>query len=228
MKKADFKSLTFWNQLFNCKSRLALVKSSWFLILFFPLLLGSCAVANLSSEVVAEQQQSYQRLFPVFVSGKLDLSEINEEVYDAHFKGKFNSFRDADLRLQIEEDMVRNIGDRQTIVVQGSKIFEQNSPVAYHDFLKRLDRYEVDGILVVNLDDYWRSSSAYSDDDLVIHDEDPNAKFYCYLVDRNTLKPVWMARSEVNGIAGGDGPLFFRLTRKVTKDLREKGFLASK
>ncbi|WP_157202485.1 hypothetical protein [Marinilabilia salmonicolor] len=79
---------------------------------------------------------------------------------------------------------------------------------------------------MVNLEEYWHSSAAFSDDDVVFQDDDPNARFYCYLIDRDALEPLWMARSEVNGIEGGDSALVFKLVRKVSKDLREKGFLA--
>jgi hypothetical protein len=205
-------------------------KTFFFIGLTLPLFLTSCAVGNLSSSVVGEQHSFYQRLLPVFVGEKLDLSELDKTTYDAHFKGKFNSFRDSDLRKQIEESLIRYLADKKTIVAQSSKLFESNEPIAYEDFLKRLDHYEIDGILVVNLDDYWRTSRTTSSDDsnIVLYDEDPNAKFYCYLVDRQSLKLVWMARSEVNGVLGGNQPLTYTLARKVAKDLRSNGFIASK
>ncbi len=205
-------------------------KIFFFIGLTLPLLLAGCAMGNLSSTVVGDDHSSYQRLLPVFVGEKMDLSGLDRDTYDAYLKGKFNSFRDSRLRKQIEESLIRNLADKKTIVAQSSLIFEHNEPIAYEDFLKRLDHYEIDGILVVNLDDYWRTSrTTYNDEsNFVLYDEDPNAKFYCYLVDRDSLKPVWMARSKVSGILGGDQPLTFRLARKVAKDLRNNGFVASK
>ncbi|WP_291859492.1 hypothetical protein [Marinilabilia sp.] len=213
------------------KCQLLIARKKWetFLFLGFSLFfMNSCAVGNLSSTLVEKDYVPYQRLLPVYVGEKLDLSVLEEEVYDAHFKGKFNSFRDADLRKQIEESLVRNLADKKTIVAQSSKIFESNQPIAYEDFLERLDHYEIDGILVVNLDDYWRTSTnTYSDEtSIILNDEDPNAKFYCYLVDRESLKPVWMARSEVNGVMGGNQALTSKLARKVAKDLRDNGLVA--
>lgn len=213
------------------ESQMLVAPAKWKIFLFFGfslLLLSGCAVGNLSSTLVEKDSVPYQRLLPVFVGEKLDLSVLDTEIYQAHFKGKFNSFRDADLRMQIEESLVRNLADKKTIVAQSSKIFESNQPIAYEDFLKRLDRYEIDGILVVNLDDYWRTSTnTYSQEtSIVLNDEDPNAKFYCYLVDRESLKPVWMARSEVNGIMGGNQALTSKLARKVAKDLRDNGLVA--
>lgn len=205
-------------------------KSFFFIGLTLPLFLTGCATGNLSSTVVENAHSSYQRLLPVFVGEKMDLSELDGNTYDAHFKGKFNSFRDSKLRKQIEESLIRNLADKKTIVAQSSLIFERNEPIAYENFLKRLDHYEIDGILVINLDDYWRTPATIQSDDsnFIFSDEDPNAKFYCYLVDRESLKPVWMARSKVNGVLGGDQPLTYRLARKVAKDLRNNGFVASK
>ena len=84
---------------------------------------------------------------------------------------------------------------------------------------------DIDAVLVVNLTGYWQSSNTSFYNGRPYQNIEPNAAYNCYLIDVETLKPCWMARTVVNGIWAGFDTLNNRMSQRVTNKLRQERFI---
>ncbi|RAU83911.1 hypothetical protein [Pontibacter arcticus] len=195
------------------------------------LLFSGCATTSTSTAKVRKTDKYYNGLMTLVVNTQIDFKGLDSLTYEEHIRGKFNNLENLTYRKQLEKTLARNF-DRpgaQTRLVKSSDVFDLNTDLSYSQFLEKVRRTGVDGILFVKQSNYW-----YTTDYTTIHqtnvsntfaDSEPNAAFHTYLVDTNTLQPVWYADSQVYGISAGYDTLNNHLARSLFSKLRKDKYI---
>ncbi|WP_299759057.1 hypothetical protein [uncultured Pontibacter sp.] len=207
----------------------------------FPLLalclvfLSGCAITSTSTAKVQELAKPYVGIMTLVTDIDTDFNQLDSATYEQHIRGKFNNLENLKYRKHLEKTLARNLEQQQQVqtrIVKSSDVFELNANVSYSEFLEKIRATGVDGILLVNLRNYW-----YTNDYTTVHfdhvsttttDTEPSAVFYTYLLDSQTLHPVWFADSMVQGISAGYDTLHNHLARSISRKLRKDKYIMAK
>ncbi|MCC9137135.1 hypothetical protein ACFSKU_20760 [Pontibacter silvestris] len=190
------------------------------------LLLSGCATSSTYSAKVQKPEKHYVGIFTLVADIDADFSRLDSATYEDYIRGKFNNLEQSRFRNQLEKTLKNSLEKAQTRIVNTSDIFNLNTDVSYPEFLSQIKMTGVDGILFVNLRNYWHDATLVSSyGKTVIDDTEPNALFHSYLIDTQTLQPVWYAKSVVNGIYAGYNTLNNTLARQLTRKLRKDKYI---
>ncbi|GAB3823341.1 hypothetical protein GCM10028895_30150 [Pontibacter rugosus] len=192
---------------------------------------SGCAVTSTSTAKVEKPDKFYVGIMTLVTEMDADFSQLDSATYEQHVRGKFNNLENVKYRKHLEKTLARNLEKEnvQTRIIKSSEVFELNSDVSYSEFVEKINKIGVDGILLVNQKNYWYSQS-YS----TVHfdytsattvDQEPNAVFHTYLVDINSLKPVWFADSMIQGVSAGYDTLNNHLARSLFRKLQKDKYI---
>ncbi|WP_266203290.1 hypothetical protein [Pontibacter kalidii] len=195
------------------------------------LLLSGCAVTSTSTAKVKKPQKQYVGLMTLVVSATAEISQLDSITYEQHIRGKFNNLENEKYRRHLEKTLVRNLDhpSAQTRLVKSSEVFDLNTDIGYSEFLQKVRATGVDGILFVKQGNYWYSTN-YS----TVHFEhvssttassQPSTSYHTYLIDVNSMQPVWYANSLVEGISAGYDTLNNHLARSIFRKLRKDKYI---
>lgn len=193
-----------------------------------PFVFYSCATSHFHAETKVNLSQPVRSVFTLYIEEPLDLHVFDSSFFAETVNGRFNDLRTLPVRAQMEKTLKRNLSHPSTRVVASSELFGVNENFRYGEFRRRLDSAGVDAILLVNEEAYWETQS-YSRVGYRRHvDTQPNSAFHCYLIDASTGKILWLGRCSVQGVFAGYENLNNLLARKVTRMLKDNGYLAKK
>ena len=207
------------------------MKSILLLLLPGLLLFSGCATTSTSTAKVAKPEKHYIGLLSLVVNTQADISKLDSMTYEQHIRGKFNNLENSTYRKQLEKTLLRNFDrpNTQTRLVKSSDVFELNADISYSQFLEQVKKTGVDGILFVKQSNYWHSTdytTVYNDNiATTTENTQPNAAYHTYLIDTNTLKPVWYADSKVLGVYAGFDTLNNHLARSLFNKLRKDKYI---
>lgn len=195
------------------------------------LLLSGCAVTSTSTAKVKKPQKHYIGLMTLIVNSDADISQLDSATYEQHIRGKFNNLENDKYRRHLEKTLVRNLEHPsvQTRLVKSADVFDLNTDISYSEFLQKVRATGVDGILFVKQGNYWYNTSYTT-----VHFEytssttassQPSTSYHTYLIDIDTLQPVWYANSLVEGISAGFDTLNNHLARSIFRKLRKDKYI---
>ncbi|OKL41089.1 hypothetical protein [Pontibacter flavimaris] len=196
------------------------------------LLLSGCATTYTTTAKVEKPQKHYIGMLSLVVNTTAEISQLDSLTYEQHIRGKFNNLENHRHRRQLEKTLARNIEQpsAQTRLVKSSDVFAMNTDISYSEFLQQVRATGVDGILLVKQSAYWHTTNSYT----TVHyeytsattaDTEPNAAYHTYLIDLDSLQPVWYANSTVSGISAGFDTLNNHLARSIFRKLRKDKFI---
>lgn len=159
-------------------------------IILLPLIsaLFSCATIDMNSFMVGEPTSLYGEILVLFTNAEDEFYEWNEENYQFTLMGRANNLDQAKFRERLTKEM--RIQLRPTRIRSVEDYFPIQKPIPFEDFMSRLEKTHVEAILVVNTRGFWNT-------DLVLDGsvyQQPNAEYHCFLIDRNGMEKVWMAK----------------------------------
>jgi hypothetical protein len=193
-------------------------------------LVQSCATSHITTEVKVTPAKPLTKIL-VLTTETNHYYQLDSTTYTNKIRGNFNNMENAIFRQQLEKSMQRSMGTYATTIVPASEVYATNSDIVFSDFIEKTTRLGVDGILLINLDNYWNTTSTrvvntYNSQLETKTEESPNAAYNCYLFNATGDKILWLAHVEVYGqaIAGYD-VLNNRLTAKLKKDLTKAQFI---
>lgn len=191
-------------------------------------LLTGCAVSSISTVSNEKAVNPYNQVLTLYTDAEFNFYELDSITYEQHFRRKINNLSDYDYRKQLEKTLYRNLNSNQTRIVKSSEIFKVNEDLSYGEFKDKIQRAEVDAILIINMKNYWYTTSMKTDifgqQSL---SEDPNAAFLSYLYDIQANKTVWMAKSVVSGmIYAGYETLNNTMARRVARKLSKGKYIS--
>ncbi|NNV57264.1 hypothetical protein [Limnovirga soli] len=194
-------------------------------------LMQSCATSHITTEVKDTPSKPLTKILVLTTETNHDYYRLDSATYNNKIRGNFNNMDNAIFRQQLEKSMQRSMGSYATTIVPASNVYTTNSDIGFSDFIEKTTQLGVDGILLINLDNYWNTNSTrvvntYNNQIETKTEESPNAAYNCYLFNATGDKILWLAHVEVNGqaIAGYD-VLNNRLTAKLKKDLTKARFI---
>lgn len=169
----------------------------------------------------------YNKLFTVSINTKKPIYELNETVYNTLIKDSFSDLRRVKFRQQLEKSLDRNFSSPRRSLVKSSEVFKLNTANSYADFINKIDSSGIQALLIVNLTDYWQSKNYTIDGDQASSSaiQNSSAGFNCYLVDMQSKKLVWSARSVVNAPETRIEVLNNTLARQLVAKLTKDGFI---
>lgn len=190
--------------------------------------LSGCAVSSTSTANLNKSKKYYVGIMTLVVSIDEDFSKLDSVTYDKYVRGKFNNLENLKYRKQLEKSLQRNLMQEgtQTRIVKSEETFELNTDVSYSDFLKQVKYTGVDGILLVNQRSYWTTINSaqtvnFEYTSATTIDTEPNADFHSYLIDAESLQPVWYANTLVQGVSAGYDTLNNYLARSLYRKMRK-------
>mgnify|MGYP006284692941 CR=1 FL=1 len=192
------------------------------------LLLAGCATTSMTPVVKDKPASAYRNVLTLILEdSETEFRNFDAATYNRFVKDHFNRLANIEYRRQLERALQRNLSVKNTRVLTSSELFEVNEEVSYKAFSAVMEEQGVEAILLIDLHDYWHSESNYYDADsgIVWEDVEPNAAYLCYLIDLASGRPQWLAKSTVRGIWAGYDTLNNHLARRLTRELREKGYV---
>lgn len=203
-------------------------------LLIAGLLFSGCAVTSTSTAKVTKPDKHYIGLLTLVVNTQTEFRELDSLTYEQHIRGRFNNLENSTYRKQLEKTLARNFErpNAQLRLVKSSDVFNLNTDISYSQFLEKVKEIGVDGILFVKQSNYWHTT-----DYTTVHQDhvstttgstQPNAAYHTYLIDTNTLKPVWYADSKVLGVSAGFDTLNNHLARSIFNKLRKDRYILAK
>ncbi|WP_194775452.1 hypothetical protein [Pararhodonellum marinum] len=159
-------------------------------IILLPLMLAlfSCATIDMNSFMVGEPTSLYSEILVLFTDAEDEFYEWNEENYQYTLMGRINSLDKARLRERLTKEMRSQL--MPTRIRSVEDFFPIQKLLPYEEFMSRLEATQVEAILVVNTRGSWNTELFL--DGEVYHQ--PNAEYHCFLIDRNGMEKVWMAK----------------------------------
>jgi hypothetical protein len=187
--------------------------------------LYSCATSSLHSEAKKEVLQPYRSILTMYIEEPLTLHEFDSAFYTDNVRDRFNDLRTLPVRAQMEKTLKRNLSHPSTRVISSSEVLGVNEDLDYAVFKEKLEIANVEAILLVNEDQYWETYSYNRVGHSIERNSEPNSAFHCYLVDVATGEVLWLGRCTVRGVFAGYENLNNMLARRVTRILKEKGYV---
>ncbi len=201
-------------------------------VLFTALfILSGCATTSTSTAKVTKPEKHYIGLMTLVVNSQADISLLDSATYENYIRGRFNNLENSTYRKQLEKTLARNFvrPNAQIWLVKSSDIFDLNTDISYRQFMKKVQETGVDGILFVKQSNYWHTTNYTTvyDDNIATTtaNTQPNAAYHTYLIDANTLMPVWYADSKVYGAFAGFDTLNNHLARSLFSKLRRDKYI---
>lgn len=188
-------------------------------ILIAPLLLAifSCATIDINSFMVGEPTSQYNEILVLFSNAEDEFYEWNEENYQYTLNGRFNNLDQARLRERLSKEMQNKL--RPTRIRTVEEFFPLHKPISYEVFMSRLDNTQIEAILIVNTRGFWNNELVLEGS--VYHQ--PNAEYHCFLLDRNGMEKIWMAKVGTYGHSlNTHSGLQNRFIEELGKDLYAK------
>jgi hypothetical protein len=159
--------------------------------ILLPLLLVviySCATIDINSFMMGEPTSQYGEILVMFTNAVDEFYEWNEENYNYTLMGRVNNLDQARMRERLTKEMQSQF--LPTRIRSIEEIIPIQKPIPFEDFMIKLYRTNIDAILLVNTRGFW-------DNELVLDGSvylQPNAEYHCFLIDRNGMEKVWMAK----------------------------------
>lgn len=165
-------------------------------------ILGSCAVSSTKSYVTKIVDRPYSRILTLYVESEFYLKTFDSAFYEGHVRRKFNSLSGVRFVNQLEKTLTRNLSSKGTIIIKSTELFQVNDDVSYADFNNALEKAGIQAVLLVNLTNYWHSTSVSNDvtTGTTTYSEEPNATFNCYLFDWHSKEMMWLSNHGVFGV----------------------------
>jgi hypothetical protein len=194
-------------------------------LLLVLLFLTGCATSSTHTEKVEAPQKHYIGILTLVGNISEDFSRLDSASYETHIRGKFNNLELPKYRSHLENTLQQTLSERaQTRVVRSSDVFKINADVSYAEFLDVVKQTGVETILFVNLRSFWHTYSLSTDTNF-LNKPEPNALFHSYLIDTQTLEPVWYAQSVVNGVYAYYETLNNTFARQLYRNLRRDKYI---
>lgn len=190
-----------------------------------PLAFYSCATSSMHSEAIKEVENPRRTILTLYIEDQLDIKKFDSVFYASNVRSHFNDLRTMPVRSQMERALKRNLSHPSNRVISSSDVFKVNEEIDYSLFRQKLDRLDVDAILLVNEDQYWETRNYSRTGSSWNKDTQPNSAFHCYLVDIHTGEILWLGRCEVQGVFAGYENLNNLFARRVTRQLKNNGYI---
>jgi hypothetical protein len=187
--------------------------------------LYSCATSSLHSDAKKEPAQPYRNVLTLYVEEPLTLHQFDSAFFTDNVRNKFNNLGTLPLRRQLEKTLKRNLSNTSTRVISSSELFGVNDEVNYSIFKQKIESANVDAILLINEDQYWETVSYNRVGNTLETESQPNSAFHCYFADAATGEVLWLARCTVRGIFAGYDTLNNMLARRVSRILKNEGYI---
>ncbi len=157
------------------------------LLLPLMLVLASCATINMNSYMLGEPKR-YGEILVLFTNSEDEFFEWDEENYEYTLMGRINNLDQARLRERLTEEMRNQL--IRTRIRSVEDYFPLQKLISFDDFMSGLDNTKIDAILVVNTRGVWNTDRIVDGNT----QRQPNAEYHCFLIDRNELEKIWMAK----------------------------------
>ena len=190
-------------------------------------LVSSCASSYVTDQNLAKPEKAYHHILVVSLFNDLNLKKFDKETYYASIKDYFYDLNRIDNHPLVQKSIKDMLSSNRTKVIPSYKLFKVNKEVNYEEFLKTIDKKNVDAILIINQQNYfYKKTERILEDGEIRVNESPNAVFNTYLVDRKNLEPVWVSRIYSNGTSWDThGTMYNSMGRKLTKKLIKSGYI---
>ncbi|WP_108210251.1 hypothetical protein [Pontibacter mucosus] len=167
------------------------------------LLLSGCATPSTAIKL-DKNRDYYFGLMSLVLETNEDFKQLDSITYENHIRGKFNNLVSSTYRNEVEKALGNKFSfdNAQIRLVKSSEVFEINKDVSYSQFLQKMKDTGVDGILFVNkynisqVQNYDTRHYQHSSSSSVVGTEE-KARFNSYIIDVETLKPVWYTDTHV-------------------------------
>ena len=196
-------------------------------LFLLPFLINSCASSYVTDQSISNPDKAYHHVLIVSLFNDIDLKKFDKETYYNSIKDYFYNLDRIDNHPIIQESLKDMISSNRTKVIPSYKLFKVNQEVSYEEFLERIDKKDIDTILIINQQNYfYDKSERILEDGEVRITESPNAVFNTYLIDRKNLEPVWLGRIYSSGTSwDSHGSMYNSMGRKLNKKLIKSGFI---
>ncbi|WP_242926532.1 hypothetical protein [Pontibacter vulgaris] len=195
-----------------------------FTALIFALLLTGCASAvNTTTSTVQAPEKHYTSIMTLVANIDADFSQLDSTTYEKYFKGKFNNLEQSRYRSQMENALFSALRENQVQVIGSSQVFKVNDSVGYSQFLKEVQKAGVDGILFVNRKYQGitlTKTNDTNDANLYTEQDGTRVVFHSYLINPQTLKPVWYANTTASYDMAES-----TLARQLQKKLKQQNYI---
>ncbi len=184
----------------------------------FALLLSGCSAVNTTTSSVQVPQKHYANIMALVVNVDTDLRQLDSVTYEQNIKNKFNNFEQSRYRSQMENALFSALKENKVRVIGSSQLFRINENVGYSQFLQEVQKAGIDGILFVNRKYTGATIENIKRSDTNIYAEQDGARvtFHSYLINPQTLKPVWYANTTASYDLG-EGAVARELRKKLQK-----------
>jgi len=199
------------------------------LIICITILFSSCASSYISYQNLENPDTAYRKIFVVSVFKDINLKEFDKETYNSYFHDNINDLGTMDSRRIIENSIKNQIENPRTLVNTSHKNFKVNIDINYEQFMQSVQEFDSDAILVVNETAYYYEiNERIRSNGEIRKSESPNAVFHAYLIDANTLQPVWVGKIYSSGTSWDDSSSIYNsMSRQLNKKLIKEQFLVT-
>ena len=200
-----------------------------FQLIIACLYLTGCASSKFTTAINNKTPYPYGKVMVLTVESNNDFYQLDSSSYYSIIQRSFNKIDNFDFRKQLERTLDKNLGSDNTVIIKSSDMFKPNSEISYNDFKQTLQNSGAEAVLILNLKNYWNTSSYSINNNVVSQNQKPNALFIGYLVDLKDNKPVWAAKMVINAatIAGYD-TLNSELAKKLGSNLSKENYIYPK
>ncbi len=197
------------------------------LIVCVSILLSGCASSYVSFQNIEKPSEEYQKIFILTVFNEIDIKTLNEETYDKYFRDNINNLKAMDNRRHMENALKNEISNPRTLITSSKDKFKVNIDVNYNEFISTVLECETEAILLINETEYYyKVSERISKSGYIRKSESPKAVFQAYLIDMNSMQPVWVGKIYSSGTQWDDSTTIYKsMSKKLNKQLIKENIL---
>jgi len=195
------------------------------------IILTSCATSSITSVSKLQTERPFSGIMVVCIQTEDEFRAFNAESYSTYVYRQFNSFDDMKVREHLEKSLAYYMAPEGfPRVLKASDAFNVDEDYSYEQFLAKVKRSGVEALLVVNMSNYWYTSSYvsthYEHSTVTRETSEPNSTYYAYLYDvKNLDEYVWIGKVNVHGIYAGYDTLNNYFARKISGQLRHEKYI---
>lgn len=193
------------------------------LLLILPLMIVvfSCATIDINSFLLSEPTSQYKEILVLFSNAEEEFYEWNEENYHYTIMGRVNNLDQSRFRQRFMKELQTQLAPTKFQSVES--FFPLQKVIQFDEFMSRIEDTNIEAILLVNTRGFWNNELVL-DGDVYLQ---PNAEYHCFLIDKNALENVWMAKVGTYGHSlNTHAGLQNRFISQLGKELYSKNLIA--
>lgn len=176
---------------------------------------------RVTEKMVTDDRVFYPSLMVVYSDFGPDFTQWDEDFFEHAIKPRFNKLDDTRVREQLHRSFKRNFDPTPLEFMED--FFPIQTAISFEKYMEKLNNHDSKGILLINRRGFWSSSSIIDGTSFT----SPNASYDCFILDKDTLKPVWMGNFVVNGTSlSGYDTIHNHLTRNLVRRLQRNKLIA--